>query len=173
MNQPANLQEIVALSRRQIMLEGLVEEQEAALKDLKALLAGVQLEDLPLAMSEAGLKKFTLDTGETIDVKDDLVLSLSAERKPEAFAWLEKNGLGSVIKTVVVAEFGKGQLGEAQKLAAKLVKEKYNVHLGRDVHWQTLKALILERVRAAKPIPLELFGAHPINKANVEPPKEK
>ncbi len=169
---PPNLPEIVALARRQVALQGMITDNENATKDLKEQLRAVQENDLPLAMLEAGgLKKITLDSGETIEIKDDFVCGISEENREEAFNWFESHGYGALIGTTLVVEFGKGELERAQALLLALTKQKYNARVGRAVHWQTLKAFIVEQTRAAKKIPLELFGAHPFNKAIVKLPK--
>ena len=169
---PATIQEVVTLARRQIMLQKLIEDAEQSLKSLKDELRGVQEEDLPLAMQEAGgLKQFKLDTGEEIVIKEDVLVGITEEHKPEAFNWLESHGFGGIIKTVVAVEFGKGEIAKAQKLVLDLAAKKYNANLGRNVHYQTLKAFVSEQVRNASPIPMELFGVHPYNKAIVKLPK--
>lgn len=168
-----NLDEIVALARRQVMLEELVADSEAALSSQKEMLRGVSQEDLPAAMAEAGLRELTLDSGEKISIKPDFSVSIPAARKDEAYAWLNEHGFGGMIKTVVAVLFGKGELEKAQTLATALVKRKLTVELAQDVHWQTLKAFVAEQTREAKPIPLDLFGAIPMNKAIIKPPKRK
>lgn len=168
-----NLAEIVSLSRQQLHLESLVADSEKALSDLKVQLRRVAEEDLPNAMEELGLKKLTLDSGETIEIKPDFVVGIPEVNKIEAFNWLESKGFGGLIKTEVKIAFGKGELSKAEKLLLALGKKKLNVGLTRNVHWQTLKAFVVEQTRAAKAIPLELFGAHPTTKAVITQPKPK
>jgi hypothetical protein len=170
---PPNLEEIVALARRQVAQEELVVDLENSLKAQQEILRVIQQEDLPAAMAEAGLQKFTLDSGETIEVKDDFVVGIPKERQEEAYNWLETNGYGSIIKTLVAVEFGRGELGKAQQLADSLAKRKFNCGLARNVHWQTLKAFVVEQTNQTKPIPLDLFGAVPVNKAVVKAPRSK
>jgi hypothetical protein len=168
------IEEIVTLARQQTKLEKEIAKALEAIKKLNARYIAIQQEALPLAMAEAGLKKFTLDSGESIEIKEDFTVGIPAARRPEAFAWLEEQGYGGLIKTEVAVEFGKGELAKAQALAAKLLKEKYaTTHISRDVHWQTLKAFINESVRETRPVPMDLFGAIPLNKAVIKAPKSK
>lgn len=170
----AQLQEIVALARRQIQIEETIADISTSLKDLNDMLTRIQMEDLPAAMAEAGLKEFTLDTGEEIIIRPDFAVTLEERNKPAAFDWLEEHGFGSLIKTVVTTEFGKGELAKAQKLLIVLTGKKLNTSLKRDVHWQTLKAFIKEqdeqkdKVPKKDRIPMDIFGAHPLTKSIIK-----
>jgi hypothetical protein len=168
-----NLEEIVALSRQQVQLERLIADSETALKDLREQLRKVQEEDLPSALAELGLKQIRLDSGEEVNIKEDFVVGIAEVNKESAFSWLEQKGFGALIKTEVKVQFGKGELAKAQALLVALGKKKLNVGLSRNVHWQTLKAFVVEQTRAARAIPLELFGAHPTTKAVITQPKRK
>lgn len=167
------LKEIVALAERQVKLEAEVLTLENSLKDMNEQLRIVSEEDLPSAMKEAGLAKFTLDSGQEISIKPDYRVSIPAARREEAFEWLEGKGFGGLIKTVVGASFGKGELEKAQKLATDLVKKKFQVAIVRDVHWQTLKAFVAEQTLKLEPVPFDLFGVTPINKAKITPAKKE
>lgn len=167
----AALDEIVALAEQQLLLEKKVARAEDELSLLKAQLRAVQEESLPLAMITARMEQFTLDNGFKIEVKEDYTVGIPAARRPEAFAWLEKGGYGGLIKTEVITEFGKGELAKAQKLVTALAAKQLNVALRRDIHWQTLKAFINESVRENRAVPMDLFGASPLSKAKITPPK--
>lgn len=168
-----NLEEVVALSKQQVVLEAAIEHQEEVMSRLQEQLRRVREEDLPNAMEELGLKKITLESGETVEIKPDFVVGIPEANKTEAFNWLESKGFGGLIKTEVKVAFGKGELEKAEKLLVALGKKKLNVGLTRNVHWQTLKAFVVEQTKAAKAIPLELFGAHPTTKAVITQPKRK
>lgn len=170
---PDSLREIVALAHQQLTIQRDIEELETRLKRLNAILLTLSTESLPAAMAEAQLKEFTLDTGETIQVKEDFIVGIPAPRREEAYNWLEEHGFGGLIKTEITIAFGKGELERAQKLLLALSKKKLPAELSRNVMWQTLKAFISEQVREAKPVPLDLFGAIPMNKAIIKAPKLK
>ncbi len=173
MEQKSQLKEIVALANRQVKLEEEVLTLENSLKDMNEQLRVVSEEDLPSAMKEAGLAKFTLEDGQEINIKPDYRVGIPAARREEAFEWLEDKGFGGLIKTVVGASFGKGELERAQKLAADLVKKKFQVAIVRDVHWQTLKAFVSEQTLKLEPVPFDLFGVTPINRAVINAKKER
>lgn len=168
-----DLTEITALARRQVELEREVEEKEAALRDAKARLQRVAMEDLPLAMTEVGLQKITLESGEMIEIKLDFTVGIPEAKRDEAFDWLEKRKFGGLVKTVVAVQFGKGELEKAKKLLGVLAGKNLPATLKREVHWQTLKAWVKEQTCAEKPlaIPPDLFGNSSFNKAVVHDPK--
>lgn len=169
--QPPAIEEIVSLAEQQVALETEINERLEELKKLNARYTEIQTESLPLAMAEAKLQKFVLSNGHSIEVKKDFTCGIPAPRRDEAFQWLENAGYGGLIKTEVAIAFGKGELERAQALAAKLLKEKYDTtSISREVHWQTLKAFINESVRETRPVPMDLFGAIPSNKAIIKPP---
>lgn len=169
----STLDEVVALARRQLLLQELVEEQEQALSDLRGELWKVQMEDLPLAMAEVKLEKFTLNSGEEVVIKPDFEISIKVADREKVYAWLTKHGFGGLIKTEVKAEFGKGEMERAEALLATLSAEEYNCALARSVHPQTMKAFVAEQTRAGKKIPMDLFGATPLNKAVIKAPQLK
>lgn len=126
-------------------------------------------EDIPALMTELGVQKIKLETGEEIKVGLEVYAAIPAAFKDEAFKWLEDNGHGGLIKTQVSAVFGKGELEEA-KLAAQRFAESTGkpVEIGRSVHASTLKSFLKEQIAAAAEIPLELFGARPVNTAKIK-----
>jgi len=176
---PSALAEIVAMAQMQLRYEGMVAEMESSLADQKEMLRRIQEDDLPSAMAEAGLQKFTLDTGETIEIKHDFAVGIPKERMEEAFDYLECNGYGAMVSTDLVISFWKGELPKAQELLLELQKRKLNCAIKRGIHWQTLKAWVKDmdaaRDEKGKPkqIPLDVFGAHPLDKSIVKKPKTK
>ena len=165
------LEEIVELARQQLRQQALVDDLESSLAAQKERLKEISEIDLPAAMAEAGMREFVLDTGEKITIKEDFVVGIPVERREEAYDWLTAHGYGGLIKTEVAVEFGKGDLKKAQALLLELSKKKYGAKLSRNVMWQTLKAFITEQTKTAKKVPMDLFGAIPMNKAIIKAPK--
>jgi hypothetical protein len=165
------LKSIVSLAELQVRLEGEVVAAEEAFKAKKAALFRVQCLDLPEAMKEAGVSELKLESlGKKIVVTPDLSFSLGkdGERKPLAFAWLEAHDFGGIIKTEVTSSFGKGEIEKAKKLYAQLAKKKLPVTMDRDVHYQTMKAFLKERLSEGVDIPLDIFGINQYDKATIK-----
>jgi hypothetical protein len=183
------LAELAELCKQFRDAESDVEKADLALKAAKATMRRIAEDDIPSFMSELGVKEMTLASGEKITVSDEVYVGISKENEEKAYLWLEENGSGSIIKTVLTIQFGKGELDRAVELANEL-KEKetddgqspLDPVLSRDVHAQTLKAWMKETLAAealklaegeeiTTPVPLELFGARPISLAKIKVPK--
>jgi len=166
------LDEIVTLAKRQVDIELQIAQTAQTLADLNEMLRKLCMEDLPAAMAEAKLKEFTLDSGEKVLVRPDFTVGIPAQRREEAFDWLNTNGYGGIVKTELSISFGKGEYDKAAKLAAELTEKKFECELERAVHWQTLKAFVVERVKAKVKLPMDMFGAHDTTKSVVQLPKK-
>lgn len=167
-----DLGEVSKLARALIDAEDAVTSAEEALKLLREHERAIREEDLPGAMEELGLKKITLSSGEVISTKLEVYASISEAMKGPAYKWLDDNGFGGLIKTEVKAEFGREELEEAKALLAELEGQQYDCGIKQAVAPQTLKAWLKEQlqlgVNAKAQVPLELFGARPVNQASVK-----
>lgn len=145
-----------------------VEKAESALKAKKETARRLREEALPAAMQEVGMAKVTLESGKTISVALEVYASITNEKKPAAFQWLESHGFGGLIKTSVSVEYGKGEIEEARKLQSRLQSEGVMSEIDRSVHAGTLKAFLKEQLKDGKEVPLDLFGAMPVWVAKVK-----
>jgi hypothetical protein len=168
------LGEIQVLARLLVDYDAEIEAKEEALKALKENARRVREESLPTAMAEVGLTSIKLSNGEKVDIKKDVYASISNDAKPRAYQWLEENGFGALIKTEVSIAFGREEREAAQQLQQELSERGLNANAEASVHPQTLKAFLREQIENARPnLPLELFGARPVNVAKVTLPKAK
>ena len=152
------LKAISTLAKEQMVLEDEVAALEEELKQKKKELLVLQTTTLPEALAEAGVAGFTLDNGARVDVKGFVSAKIPAKHEQEAFRWLEENNFGDIIKTQISVDTGK-DLELAREYQAVLEEAGADVHFGRSVHAQTLKAFVKKEVEAGTSIPLELFGA--------------
>ena len=157
-----SLDEITQLAKALVDSERAVESAEEALKACKEAARLLREESMPSAMQELGLESLQLDTGQKITIKQDVYASIPAERKAEAFAWLEDRDFGGLIKMEVVAYFNKGSNDAALKLLKELEAQGFDSTLDKGIHAQTLKAFLREQIAAGAELPLELFGARPV-----------
>lgn len=171
------LEQVMSLAENMREKEQEVSDIEAQLATVKGDLARLQTEDLPTLMTEIGLSSVGLVGGGKVEIKPDFFTSVTEENKPQAFKWLEDNGNGGIIKTVVVVEFGRNE-NEAATAFAKQVQELVPdrfVEKKQAIHAQTLKAFVKEqKAIPGNKFPDELFSYFPFNKAvYVAPPKAK
>jgi len=134
-----------------------VEEQ---LKEYKKELLKLTDEDLPAMLQELGLSSFSLDDGSTVEVKPTYGASIKVDNRPAAFEWLREHGYDDIIKNTVACSFGRGEDDRASAFAAFAEREGYFAEQKTEVHPQTLRAFVKERVEAGDEFPMELFGAY-------------
>jgi hypothetical protein len=155
------LGKLSALANKQLEIERWIEAQQERLKLATDALRRVREVELPEALDEAGVSKFTLSDGSTVSVSPYYSASIPADRKAEAFQWLDRNGFGDLIKTEVVTRFGRGEIDQARELSRNLKDQGYEAENKDSVHAQTLKAFIREQIESGGvAVPLDLFGAY-------------
>jgi hypothetical protein len=123
---------------------------------------------LPMLMQEIGITSVKLETGETIEVKEDCDAKITEANRSSALAWLLAHGFGGIIKTCVSVSFGKGDHIKAEAARKALAAKYEGVTLDESVHPSTLKAFVKERMKAAEPVPADLFGIFVYSKAVVK-----
>lgn len=164
----SDLQRVVALSELMRAQAAEVERLETELKAAKSAYLRTEREDLPTLMEELGLTELKLHDGTVVVIKPDVDCGISEERRQPAMRWLEDNGFGALIKTKVELAFGRDQRDVALRTAHSLEEQGFeNVIMKEEVHHATLKSFIKEQLENARPLPLDLFGVRPYNKATL------
>lgn len=163
----SDLQRAVQLAELLLKLRENVTRLETELEAAKKDVRRVEQEDLPDLMQELGLETFKLKSGETIEVKPEVDCGISEERRAKAHDWLTANGFGGLIKTEVVAKFGRDE-----REAAVACAEQIGGEMIERVHPSTLKSFVKEQMAAGKPLPFDLFGVHPYNKVKITAAKK-
>lgn len=161
---------IASLAEKQLSLKTEIENLEELLKEKKKDLQRVEEHDLPEAMDRIGMSEFKLTDGTKISVGSFYNASIPAERKDEAFDWLDEHGHGSIIKAAVKTEFGRGSLEGAKaflEYARRFNQLDQEPVLDQGVHWQTLRAFVKEQVEEGAGLPLDLFGVYIGRKAKI------
>lgn len=136
---------------------------EAAFKERKAALRRIETEALPALLRENDITDITLTDGTRVRIADEIACGISAERAPEAHAWLRAAGQGAVIKTEVAVRFGRDNFEKAEQAFILLV-DKYGddaVSSAEKVHPATLKALLKDLLKAGVDVPHATFGIMP------------
>jgi hypothetical protein len=140
--------------------EATVAELEEKLKAEKKALMKMTDEDLPTMLAEIGLSSMKLDDGSEVTVKPTYGASILVDNKPNAFAWLREHGYDDIIKNTVSCQFGRGEDEKANAFKSIAEEKGYYAEQKTDVHPQTLRAFVKERVESGDDFPMELFGAY-------------
>ena len=154
-----SLDAISNLAQGAANLEREIAKTEETLKEKKAALHKITDEQLPEALEEMNLQKFTLKDGSEISVKPIYAASIPKDRRDEAFAWLRDNKFGDLVKNNVSVTFGRGEDEAAKDFVGFCADKGFVPNQLEKVEPMTLKAWLREQVEAGHPIPLDLFGA--------------
>ena len=153
------LTSLASLARKIQEEEKNIATLEETLKEAKKKLLKLTDEDMPAVMQEVGMNKFELDDGSTVEVKPTYGASILVDNRPQAYEWLRDNGYDDIIKNNVICSFGRGEDDKAAAFKAFAAKEGYVANQKTEIHSQTLRAFVKERVEAGDAFPMELFGA--------------
>lgn len=140
-------------------------EQEVAaleqkLKDEKKALLKLTDEELPTMLAEIGLTSMKLDDGSEVTVKPTYGASILVDNRPAAYEWLREHGHDDIIKNTVACAFGRGEDDQASAFKAFAEQQGYYAEQKTEIHPQTLRAFVKERVESGDEFPMELFGAY-------------
>jgi len=153
------LTSVAALARKIRDAEERIESLEKDLKAEKKVLLKLTDEDMPAMLAEIGISSFSLDDGSQVEVKQTYGASILVENRPAAYEWLRDNGYDDIIKNSVICQFGRGEDDQASSFAAFAQQQGYVPEQKTEIHPQTLRAFVKERVEEGDAFPMELFGA--------------
>ena len=153
------LTSVAALARQIRDKEERIQSLEEKLKDEKKALLKLTDEEMPAMLAEIGISSFSLDDGSTVEVKQTYGASILVDNRPAAYEWLREHGYDDVIKNTVLCQFGRGEDDLASSFAAFAQQQGYVPQQKTEIHPQTLRAFIKERVEEGGAFPMELFGA--------------
>jgi hypothetical protein len=152
--------------------EALCERLAQELGSAQERLRDMNSRELPAMLDELGLEEFKTKSGLKITVKENIVAGISADNKPEAHDWLDKNGHSGLLKRQVAVMFNKDQAEMASCLANQLSSRFPGVSTTMNVHPSTLKAWAKEMLAGGKDFPLELFGVQRLRVAQIHEAKK-
>ena len=156
----AGLGKISSLAEQYTDLDEEIKEAEAQLKVLKEQAREIAEKQLPDAMAEVGVAKFTLTDGSEVTVKPYYSAKISDEKREECFGWLQEHGHEALIKDEVVLTFNRGEHEKAEEFKAQLEEQGLDYSGKMGVHPQTLTAFVKEQVESGAEFPLELFNVY-------------
>lgn len=167
------LKSVAECAARFIALRDKLDKYAAWAKEKGAELRAIEEVELPDLMDACGMKKFTLTTGDVVEIKSIVAGSIPKSRLEEALQWLRDNGHSGLIKRKieVALERGKDALGD--KVIAQLKKLGVTVKTSDSVHAQTLGAWAREMIAEGETIPLDTLGIYVGRRATVSNPATK
>lgn len=162
------LEMVSQLATKQLELERRLEDLNSLVTTTTEELRQIKENLLPEAMAACNLKEFRLSNGFRITIKEDVYASIRADFVSKAVEWLDKNGLGGIVKHNVSVNFGRNEGEQVHKLMLFCEKAGMPVVDKESVHPQTLKATIKEQMARGVVFPEEFFSVHPVRKADIK-----
>ena len=150
---------VATLARAIRDTEETINSLEDQLKLEKNTLLKLTDEELPSALAEVGISSFKLEDGSTVEVKQTYGASILVNNRDSAYNWLRDHGYDDIIKNTVLCQFGRGEDDQASAFAAFAQQQGYVPEQKTEIHPQTLRAFVKERVENGDEFPMELFGA--------------
>jgi hypothetical protein len=156
---------------------------EEQLKETNKRIQEIEYRELVDLMTEAKLESVTVAPEGNqprfeVNLADQVHANIPKENEDQAFAYLDKQGMGDMVKTSFTVEFGMGEGKETKKFQAALDKlcaklgEAYTMK--RAVPWNTLTAWVKGEFKAGRPLDdktMGLLGATNKPVAKVKQPK--
>jgi hypothetical protein len=160
--------ELVVLATELAGVESSIVDLEKKLEEAKARKKDITMRELPDLMAQYGQDKigvpglgveFVLEPYYFANIKADW----PPEQREKAFAYLESENAGDLIKAFVSAQFRKEDFPLARKLYEWLAaQEEFSgatLSLDKNVPWNTLTSWLREQIESGKVVPLETIGA--------------
>jgi hypothetical protein len=166
---------VSALVKRQLDEQKAVEAATTALAKAQAALKLTEETDLPNALIGCGITKFETTEGAKVELKTSYHASIPADRKPQAFAWLDNHGHGAIIKHEITIKFPRDSGNQAARCVDLLKMEFPNLPVDdkESVHPATLSSLVKELMGQSKEVAMDLLGVFTRRYAAIKLPKSK
>jgi hypothetical protein len=151
---------VASLARDIRSTEEVIADLEKNLKTAKEKLLKLTDQEMPALMEEMGISSLTLDDGSVVKVTRTYGGSILVENRPKAYEWLREHGYDDIIKNTVMCQFGRGEDDRAKGFAEFAAENGFAPEQKTEIHSQTLRAFVKERIEKGDAFPMELFGAY-------------
>ena len=158
---------VTGMVREHRQLEQRVTDLNDQIGKLKKRIMELETRDIPDALAQAGLREFTTLEGLKVSTKF-VVGGIPAERKEEAFEWLDQHGASSIIKRGVAVKFDKGSEQAAEQAAQQLRQLGLDPKLTLEIHPQTWMSFAREQIGKGVLLPLNEWGVFHGEKAVIK-----
>jgi hypothetical protein len=159
---------VASLARQIRQTEEEIESLEKDLKASKEKLLKLTDQEMPSLMAEMGISSLTLEDGAVVKVTQTYGASILVENRPKAYDWLRDHGYDDIIKNTVLCQFGRGEDDRASAFAEFAAEKGFAPEQKTEIHPQTLRAFVKERVENGDEFPMELFGAYIGQRATIK-----
>lgn len=184
---PEDLLAISKMADRHAELQLLIREEQEYLKTLTDEVYLLESVSIPEAMMSCGLESFKTKSGAAVAIVPFMECNLPAagaiekakgddkeeleQRFKEGLSWITKHGGESIIKSLIVVNFEKGEAEKKESYLEYLRAEGLMAASVDNVHPQTLKAWLKAKIAKGEEVPFDTFKIYSGTKAEVKLPK--
>jgi len=148
---------VTSLVREVRAIEGEIAKLEDQKKTLIIRQRQLEEQEIPNALTEAGVSEFVTLEGLRVSTKF-IVGSIPSERKEEAYKWLDEHGHGGIIKRGVQVSFDKGSTKAAEAAAEAMRSMGLEPKVTLNIHAQTFMSFAREQIQNGNMLPLDRWG---------------
>ena len=149
-----------------------IETSEDYLSDLKEEHRRLIEETLPQAMQQCGLDTFgNAELGVDVELENKVDCKIPAKFEEQAYSWLQEQGHGSLIKSILQVSFDKGEYDKLQGVIDAAAASGLPTEGKRSIHASTLKSFVKSMLEDGKELPLEYLGVFQRTLAKIKPRK--
>lgn len=121
------MEELINMARTMRMLQAEKEQLEETVKAINIQLDTLRLRDIPEAMAEADIRTLTIEGVGRVQLAMDLYAGIIADRKDEAYAWLQEYGYDGLIVPYVQPSTLKAAIKKGLLAGQEWPEELFNV----------------------------------------------
>jgi hypothetical protein len=146
---------------------------EQQLELVKHGIRKIEQDELPEMFTQAGISSITVEaTGNhpafIAERKTVYNASIPDDKRQDAFQWLEQNGHGDLVKSVINIFFGM-QEHEARLRVMKILSDAgVQFYTNESVHHMTLKAFVKREIQDGHMIPMDLLGVFVVDEVKIK-----
>lgn len=163
----SNLEALAEQVKKLQELQNAVLVTEEQLKELKRQSDKISQEVIPTMMHEMNYSSIKLKDGSALEVKPTVLASIFADKKEDAYKWLQDNGYGDLIKNEITVAFGTKENAKAQQYAVLAQGQGFEPSQKLKVEPSTLRGMIRERIEAGLDVPSDIFNVYAGHKTKI------
>jgi len=181
-----DLENISKMAERTVELSLLIEEGAAYMKTLADEKYRLENVSIPEAMQSCCMKEFKTTNGAAVKVVDFIRVNMPAagaidkaigdakteleSRLADGLKFISDNGGDSIIKSLVMVHFEKGEAPKKNEFFESIKAKGYAAISAETVHPQTLKSWLTQKISNGVSVPSETFNLYSGTKAEVKLP---
>jgi hypothetical protein len=146
---------------------------ENSLKEANSQITNIERHELVDLFNDAGILSVTVEAdgnhpGFVAERGTVYTAKIPDEKRQDAFQWMEGNGHGDLVKSVITIIFGMQE--HEQRLAVMELLSKHGIEFSatESIHHQTLKAFVKREIQAGRVIPADLLGSYVFDEVKIK-----